>query len=57
MMLDGVQPIRDTFHSLIIGTMKGSRLDDAFYFRNEMKAMGLQPDVCSLSVIFGVIVF
>ncbi|XP_078168549.1 pentatricopeptide repeat (PPR) superfamily protein [Carex rostrata] len=45
MMLDGVQPIRDTFHSLIIGTMKGSRLDDAFYFRNEMKAMGLQLDV------------
>ncbi|KAJ1687768.1 hypothetical protein LUZ63_019158 [Rhynchospora breviuscula] len=45
MMLDGVQPVRDTFHSLIIGTMKGSRLDDAFYFRNEMKTMGLQPDV------------
>ncbi|XP_043714006.1 pentatricopeptide repeat-containing protein At4g35850, mitochondrial [Telopea speciosissima] len=45
MMLDGVQPTRDTFHSLIIGTMKGARLQDAFYFREEMKAMGLLPDV------------
>ncbi|CAK7328171.1 unnamed protein product [Dovyalis caffra] len=45
MMLDGVQPSRDTFHSLIAGTMKGSRLQDAFYFRDEMKAMGLVPDV------------
>ncbi|XP_078433110.1 pentatricopeptide repeat (PPR) superfamily protein isoform X2 [Wolffia australiana] len=45
MLLDGVQPVRDTFHSLIVGTMKGSRLQDAFYFRDEMKAMGLFPDV------------
>ncbi|XP_027085801.1 pentatricopeptide repeat-containing protein At4g35850, mitochondrial [Coffea arabica] len=45
MMLDGVKPERDTFHSLIIGTMKGSRLQDAFFFRDEMKAMGLIPDV------------
>ncbi|XP_058102037.1 pentatricopeptide repeat-containing protein At4g35850, mitochondrial [Magnolia sinica] len=45
MLLDGVQPIRDTFHSLIIGSMKGSRLQDAFFFREEMKAMGLVPDV------------
>ncbi|CAN6447450.1 unnamed protein product [Victoria cruziana] len=45
MMLDGVQPIRDTFHSLIVGTMKGSRLQDSFYFRDEMKAMGLVLDV------------
>ncbi|XP_074572706.1 pentatricopeptide repeat-containing protein At4g35850, mitochondrial [Curcuma longa] len=45
MMLDGVQPMRDTFHALIVGTMKGSRLQDAFFFHNEMKAMGLPPDV------------
>ncbi|KAJ0975645.1 hypothetical protein J5N97_017610 [Dioscorea zingiberensis] len=45
MMLDGVQPVRDTFHSLIVGCMKGSRLQDAFFFRDEMKAMGLPPDV------------
>ncbi|KAL5998258.1 hypothetical protein ACLOJK_009196 [Asimina triloba] len=44
MLLDGVQPIRDTFHSLIIGTMKGSRLQDAFFFRDEMKTLGLVPD-------------
>ncbi|KAI5022272.1 pentatricopeptide repeat-containing protein At4g35850, mitochondrial [Hordeum vulgare subsp. vulgare] len=45
MLLDGVQPVRDTFHSLIVGTMKGSRLQDAFYFRDQMREMGLQPDV------------
>ena len=45
MVLDGVQPGRDVFHSLIVGTMKGARLQDAFYFRDEMKAMGLVPDV------------
>ncbi|PIA51557.1 hypothetical protein AQUCO_01100422v1 [Aquilegia coerulea] len=45
MQLDGVQPTRDTFHSLIAGTMKGARLQDSFYFRDEMKAMGLVPDV------------
>uniref|UniRef100_A0A5B6YY62 Uncharacterized protein n=2 Tax=Davidia involucrata TaxID=16924 RepID=A0A5B6YY62_DAVIN len=45
MMLDGVKPERDTFHSLIAGTMKGARLQDAFFFRDEMKAMGLVPDV------------
>ncbi|KAH7847901.1 hypothetical protein Vadar_031474 [Vaccinium darrowii] len=45
MMLDGVKPARDTFHSLIVGTMKGARLQDAFFFRDEMKAMGLVPDV------------
>lgn len=46
MMLDGVQPSRDTFHSLVAGTMKGGRLQDAFFFKDEMKAMGLLPDVC-----------
>lgn len=45
MMLDGVKPERDTFHSLIVGTMKGARLQDAFFFRDEMKCMGLVPDV------------
>ncbi|KAJ4729331.1 Pentatricopeptide repeat-containing protein [Melia azedarach] len=43
--LDGVQPTRDLFHSLIVGTMKGSRLQDAFFFRDQMKATGLLPDV------------
>ncbi|KAF8725856.1 hypothetical protein HU200_020418 [Digitaria exilis] len=45
MILDGVQPERDTFHTLIVGTMKGNRLQDALYFRDQMKEMGLQPDV------------
>lgn len=45
MLLDGVKPERDTFHSLIVGTMKGSRLQDAFFFRDEMKSLGLAPDV------------
>ncbi|OAY25633.1 pentatricopeptide repeat-containing protein At4g35850, mitochondrial [Manihot esculenta] len=45
MMIDGVQPTRDTFHSLIVGTMKGARLQDTFFFRDQMKAMGLVPDV------------
>ncbi|KAK2661628.1 hypothetical protein Ddye_000202 [Dipteronia dyeriana] len=45
MVLDGVQPTRDLFHSLIVGTMKGSRLQDAIFFRDEMKATGLLPDV------------
>lgn len=48
MILDGVQPERDTFHTLIVGTMKGNRLQDALYFRDQMKEMGLQPDVRSL---------
>jgi len=49
MMLDGVKPERDTFHTLIVGTMKGSRLQDALYFRDQMKEMGLQPDVRPLT--------
>eukprot|EP01018_Ginkgo_biloba_P029965 Gb_40112 [translate_table: standard] len=44
MLLDGVQPIRDTFHNLIVGAMKGARLQDALYFLDEMKYMGLIPD-------------
>lgn len=46
MLLDGVQPTRDTFHSLIVGTMKGARMQDAFFFTDQMKSMGLVPDVC-----------
>lgn len=45
MTLDGVMPVRDTFHSLVIGSMKGNRLQDAFFFRDEMKTMGMLPDV------------
>ncbi|KAK7364838.1 hypothetical protein VNO80_13582 [Phaseolus coccineus] len=45
MMLDGVKPTRDTFHSLVVGTMKGARMQDAFFFVDQMKAMGLPPDV------------
>ncbi|GMY13232.1 pentatricopeptide repeat-containing protein At4g35850, mitochondrial [Fagus crenata] len=45
MMLDGVQPTRDVFHSLIVGTMKGVRLQDGFYFMDQMKTTGLLPDV------------
>nr|XP_048322724.1 pentatricopeptide repeat-containing protein At4g35850, mitochondrial-like [Ziziphus jujuba var. spinosa] len=45
MMLDGVQPTRDTFHFVIVGTMKSSCLQDAFYFSDQMKSMGLVPDV------------
>ena len=51
MMLDGVQPTRDTFEALIMGTMRGSRLQDALFFRDEMKAMGLVPEVCFLSIL------
>ncbi|XP_019263857.1 PREDICTED: pentatricopeptide repeat-containing protein At4g35850, mitochondrial-like isoform X3 [Nicotiana attenuata] len=45
MMPDGVKPERDTLHSLLIGTMKGAHLQDAFFFRDEMKTMGLVPDL------------
>ncbi|OMO69229.1 hypothetical protein COLO4_29188 [Corchorus olitorius] len=45
MMLDGVQPNRETFHALVMGTMKGARLQDALFFTDEMKAMGLVPEV------------
>ncbi|PKA59354.1 Pentatricopeptide repeat-containing protein [Apostasia shenzhenica] len=45
MILDAVQPLRDTFHLLIVGAMKSNRLQDAFFFRDEMKSMGLPPDV------------
>jgi pentatricopeptide repeat protein len=31
--------------------MKGSRLQDALYFHDQMKEMGLQPDVGPLSLL------
>ncbi|PWA58299.1 pentatricopeptide repeat (PPR) superfamily protein [Artemisia annua] len=45
MMLDGVKPERDTFRGLIAGSMKGVRLQDCFFFRDQMKSMGYIPDV------------
>ena len=45
MILDGIQPISDTFAPLFVGCMKGGRLQDAFYFYDEMKCMGYIPDV------------
>ncbi|KAF5479714.1 hypothetical protein F2P56_000514 [Juglans regia] len=51
MMLDGVQPTRDVFHSLIVGTMKGARLQDGFYFKDQMKVMGLLPDVNLFNIL------
>ena len=40
MMLDGVKPERDTFRGLIAGIMKGVRLQDCFFFLDQM---GLYP--------------
>ncbi|XP_038903282.1 pentatricopeptide repeat-containing protein At4g35850, mitochondrial isoform X2 [Benincasa hispida] len=54
MMLDGVQPTRDVFHSLISGTMRGARFQDAFFFRDEMKAMGLIPDVTLYNMLISI---
>lgn len=45
MMLDGVRPTRETFHALAVGSMRGSRMHDAFFFKDQMKTMGLVPDV------------
>ena len=59
MSLDRVQPDRDTFHSLILGSVKGARLQDAFYFTEQMKSMGLVLDVslirftCFVEIRFG----
>ncbi|MCO5575669.1 hypothetical protein L7F22_029473 [Adiantum nelumboides] len=44
MILDGIQPKSDTFVPLLVGCLKGSRLQDAFYFYDEMKLMGYVPD-------------
>ncbi|PHU11310.1 hypothetical protein BC332_18240 [Capsicum chinense] len=53
MMLDGVKPGRDTFHSLLISTMKGARLQDAFFFRDQ--SMIFIPDLmlieCQMPVL------
>ena len=48
MFLDGVQPIRDTFHTLIVDAKKGYRLQDVVYFMDEIKYMGLMPNVSYL---------
>jgi len=48
MMLDGVRPTRETFHALAVGSMRGSRMHDAFFFKDQMKIMGLVPDVCTI---------
>eukprot|EP00850_Spirogloea_muscicola_P023280 SM000344S13004 [mRNA] locus=s344:70650:74758:+ [translate_table: standard] len=44
LVMDGLAPSRDTFHVLIVGAMRGSRLDDAFYFADQMKAHSLALD-------------
>ncbi|CAO2828577.1 unnamed protein product [Amaranthus hypochondriacus] len=54
MMLDGIQPTRDIFQSLISGTMKGARLQDSFFFRDEMKSKGLFPDVTIYNLLIAV---
>ncbi|KAK8693187.1 hypothetical protein V6N13_070781 [Hibiscus sabdariffa] len=45
MKRNGVQPDMNTFNALIMGTMRGSLLRDALFFRDEMMAMGLVPEV------------
>ncbi|KAH7437726.1 hypothetical protein KP509_05G086100 [Ceratopteris richardii] len=51
MILDGIQPHSDTFVPLLVGCMKGSRLQDAFYFYDEMKCMGYIPDDLSFNCL------
>lgn len=51
MILDGVKPEKDTFRALIAGSMKGVRLQDCFFFRDQMKSMGLIPDVSFFTLI------
>lgn len=57
MMLDGVQPIRDTFHTFAIGAMKQSKLQDALFFKDEMKTMGINCDVLPSFDILSLILF
>ncbi|OAE32633.1 hypothetical protein AXG93_3569s1080 [Marchantia polymorpha subsp. ruderalis] len=51
MLLDGVQPLRDTFYLLITGAMQTVRLQDVMFFFDEMKAMGITPDVAMYNCI------
>ncbi|EXB37445.1 hypothetical protein L484_002511 [Morus notabilis] len=51
MALDGVQPNRDTFHSLVIASLKGGRMQDALFFTDQMKAIGLVPDVDLFNIL------
>lgn len=54
MMLDGVKPEPDTFRSLIVGTMRGLQLQDAFFFRDQMRSMGLVPDVALYNLLISI---
>ncbi|PWA56199.1 Pentatricopeptide repeat-containing protein [Artemisia annua] len=49
MMFDGVKPERDTFRGQIAGSMKGVRLQDCFFFRDQMKSMGHTSSQCRAS--------
>lgn len=51
MLLDGIQPHSDTFVPLLVGCMKGSRLQDAFFFYDEMKSMGYIPDDLAINCL------
>eukprot|EP00252_Welwitschia_mirabilis_P011130 TRINITY_DN2501_c0_g1_i1.p1 TRINITY_DN2501_c0_g1~~TRINITY_DN2501_c0_g1_i1.p1 ORF type:complete len:475 (+),score=85.23 TRINITY_DN2501_c0_g1_i1:164-1588(+) len=53
MMLDGIQPNRDAFHSLVLGAMMGANLQDGVYFMDEMKSMGMIPDATIYNFIIG----
>ncbi|KAJ7553393.1 hypothetical protein O6H91_06G096200 [Diphasiastrum complanatum] len=54
MLLDGVQPVQDSFYLLLKGCTKGSRVQDALFFFKEMKSMGLVPDVLCYNWIIAV---
>eukprot|EP00897_Mesotaenium_endlicherianum_P008385 jgi/Mesen1/7575/ME000392S06834 len=45
LLMDGLQPDRDTFHLAIPACMRTNRLQDAFYFFEEMKSTGMVPDL------------
>ncbi|PWA62031.1 pentatricopeptide repeat (PPR) superfamily protein [Artemisia annua] len=51
MMFDGVKPERDTFRALIAGSMKGVRLQDCFFFLDQMKSMGYIPYICGSIIV------
>eukprot|EP00249_Psilotum_nudum_P019684 c27371_g1_i1 orf=624-2024(-) len=54
MLLDGVQPLAYTFSTLIAGCMKGSRLQDALFFFEELKTMGFVPDVLVFNCLIAI---
>ncbi|XP_024515076.1 pentatricopeptide repeat-containing protein At4g35850, mitochondrial isoform X2 [Selaginella moellendorffii] len=51
MLVDGVQPGPATFHLLLSGCMKGSRLQDTMFFFEQMRTMGIIPDVATYSLV------